>query len=142
MARGGVTWHIEDEELARLEIDLAAAPGRIQRRAPKVLRDKIGPRLDREMVIDATGHIGNWFGIAGTQYVTPTPPISHEMIGTWEVEAGVDKRGTGKLWHIIVFGSVKNAPVYDHTAALRRTLPFALEALGVATEESVLGDGG
>jgi hypothetical protein len=143
MARGGgVSWHIDDGELAALEIDLAGAPGRIQRRAPAVLRGKVGPRLDREMKIDATGHIGNWFGKPGTSFVTPTPPISHEMIDEWTVEAGVEPRGTGKFWHIIVFGSANNAPVYDHVAALRRTAPYAIRALGEAAEESVLGDGG
>lgn len=139
MARG-VTWHIDDSELAQLEIDISGAPGRIQRKAPEALRTKVGPELDRQMRVDATGHMGNWFGRPGTEYVTPTPPISHEMIDTWTVEAGVEPRGSGKLWRIIVFGSTNNEPVYDHTAALRRSIPFALNALGVAAEESVLGN--
>lgn len=136
------TWRIDDSELATLEIDLAGAPGRVQRRAPEVLRGPVGRELDRLMTVAATGHIGNYFGNPGTEYVTPTPPISHEMIDTWTLEAGVEKRGSGKLWHIIVFGSVNNAPVYDHTDALRYVLPYACEQLAGAAEESVLGDGG
>lgn len=136
-----VTWHIDDSELARLEIDLAGAPGRIQRKAPERLRNAIGPRLKREMKIDAAGHEGNWFGQPGTSFVTPLPPhVSFEMVDAWEIEAGIENQGAGKLAHIIVFGSVNNAPVYDHTAALRRTAPFAVRVLGDAAEESVLGE--
>jgi hypothetical protein len=89
---------------------------------------------------DASGHMGNWFGIPGTSYVTPLPQhVSHQMHGRWAVEAGIEPKGAGKLQNIIVFGSVNNAPVYDHTAAGRRTLPFATRWLRDAAEESVLG---
>lgn len=132
---------IDDAELRNLEIDLSGAPGRIQRRAPATLRTKVGPALSREMKADAAGHMGNYFGIPGTEYVTPLPRhVSFEMRSTWEVEAGIENKGAGKLAHIIVYGSVNNAPVYDHTAALRRVQPRALQWLADAAEGSVLGD--
>lgn len=135
-----VTWYIDDSELVALEIDLAGAPMRIQQKAPAALRRQIGPYLEAQQKIDATGHMGNWFGIPGTSYVTPLPrAISHEMIDSWTVESGFEPKGVGKLAPIIVMGSPRNAPAYDFYAALRRTVPFALHALGVAAEESVLG---
>ncbi len=134
--------HIDDSELKQLGIDMAGAPARIQLKAPTVLRTRVGPKLEREMKDDARGHMGNWFGIPGTSYVTPLPQhIDHQMAGTWAVEAGIKMEGAGKLQNIIVFGSVNNAPVYDHMAAGRRTLPFALRWLAEAAEESVIGDG-
>ena len=133
--------HLDDSELRNLEVDIAGAPGRIQRKAPEALRTRIGPRLKREMKIDAAGHMGNWFGWPGTEYVTPLPRhVSFEMRGQWEVEAGIESKGAGKLAHIIVYGSSNNAPVYDHTAALRRAQPFALRVLADVAEEAVLGD--
>lgn len=136
-----VSYHFDDGDLKRLEIDLAGAPGRIQRAAPATLRAQVGPRLAREMRRDARGHMGNWFGKPGTSFPTPLPQhVSFEMLDAWELEAGIEKKGAGKLAHIIVFGSVNNAPVYDHTAALRRTTPFALNALADVAEDSVLGD--
>jgi hypothetical protein len=93
------------------------------------------------MKVDAAGHMGNWFGRHGTEYVTPLPKhVSFEMLSDWEIEAGIENKGAGKLAHIIVFGSVNNAPVYDHTAGLRRTIPFALHELAGVAEDAVLGD--
>lgn len=132
--------YIDDSELDQLEIDLSRAPGRLQRKAPQAMRTKIGPRLSKEMKADAAGHEGNWFGKPGTSYVTPLPKhVSHEMVGPLELEAGIEKVGAGKLAHIIVFGSVNNAPVYDHTAALRRTTPYAVNVLADVAEDAVLG---
>ena len=129
-----VNIHIDDHELRNLEIDLAGAPARIQLAAPRVLREHVGPRLEREMKRDARGH----------RFLPRLQrAVSWEMLGEWEVEAGISPRPSGRqgrLAHIIVYGSVNNAPVYDHTAALRRTEPFAARALADAGEESVLGD--
>lgn len=122
--------HWYDAELEALEIDLAAAPGRMQRNAPDVLRAKVGPRLHEEMKRDATGH----------RYLGKLPrAVSWEMRGDWAVEAGLSPGGQGSLAHIIVYGSVNNGPVYDHTAALRRTEPFALKWLADVSEKAVLG---
>lgn len=134
--------HIEmdDTELRHLEVDMRAAPLRIRLEVPRVLRRLAGPKLAHEMREDAAGHVGNWFGIPGTEYVTPTPPTSSEMITPFVVEAGVDKRGSGKLMHILAYGSVNNAPAYDPGAGPRRAMPVIEGWLADAAEESVLGD--
>lgn len=125
--------HIDADELRTLAVDISGAPARIQQKAPTVLRTRVGPRLNREMRQDASGH----------RYLPRLPnSVSDEMIDTWTVEAGLSPiPGTqGRLAHIIVYGSVNNAPVYDHEAALRRTLPHAERWLADAAEESVLGN--
>lgn len=132
---------VDNSELERLEVDLSLAPARVQRAVPRVLKTRVGPKLEREMRDDARGHLGNWFGIPGTEYSTPLDRhVSHEMLGPFSVEAGIEYVGAGKLAHIIAYGSVNNGPAYDSTAALRRTTPFAVEWLADAAEESVLGD--
>lgn len=141
MSRGGVFFEIDDSEVQELIIDLSGAPLRMQLAAPKVMRTKIGPHLNAEVKVDSAGHMGNWFGIPGTSYVTPLPPhVSWEMLNDWEVESGIEPKGAGKLAHIIAYGSVNNAPAYDPSAALRRTAPFAESALADAAEDAVLGD--
>lgn len=132
--------YVDDSEVRELEVDLRAAPQRIQREVPRVLRRLAGPKLAHEMREDASGHIGNWFGQPGTEYVTPTPPTSSELVGPFTVEAGVDKRGSGKLMHILAYGSVNNAPAYDPMAGPRRAMPVIEEWLADAAEESVLGN--
>lgn len=131
--------HIDDSELKRLQIDLAGAPFRVQTNASSGVR-RSAALVDKGMVRDATGHKGNWFGIPGTSYNTPLEKhVSHEMLAPLEAEIGIETKGAGKLAHIIVFGSVNNAPVYDHTAALRRSIPAIENILADAAEESVLG---
>jgi hypothetical protein len=123
--------HIDDAQLRTLEVDLAGAPGRMQQNAPNVLRTKVGPRLQTEMKRDARNH----------RYLPHLPSaVTWEMRGEWTVEAGLGPDGNqGSLAHIIAYGSVNNAPVYDHTAALRRVTPFALKWLADVAEDAVLG---
>lgn len=129
------------DELGRLVVDLQGAPHRMQRAAISALDTQIGPMVAKEMRIDAKGHKGNWFGQPGTSYDTPLERhVSHEMVGTYEVEVGIEKKGAGKLAHIIVFGSINNDPVYDHMAGPRRALPRVERLAGTRAEESVLGD--
>lgn len=126
-----VTIRVDNSELERLEFDLSQAPARIQKAVPRALKRIIGPRLAHEMKEDADGH----------RYLRHLPRhTSFEMRGPFSVEAGIEYVGQGKLGHIIAFGSVNNAPVYDHTAGLRRTEPVALEVFADVAEESVLGD--
>ena len=94
------------------------------------------------MVVDATGHMGNWYGIPGTEYATPLEEhVSHELIGSLKAEIGIEYEGAGKIAHIIVYGSEKNDPVYDHTKALTRSTPAILKLFADAAEDSVLGGG-
>ena len=127
---------IDDSELRRLAVDLAAAPLRVQFGASRVLRTEVGPLLETEMKRDASGH----------RRLRHLPrAVSHEMRGPFEVEAGLKpgrtfgEGGQGSLAHIIAYGSVNNAPVYDHTAALRRAAPVAERWLAGMAEDAVLG---
>jgi hypothetical protein len=99
----------------------------------------IGERVEEQMRIDAAGHEGNYFGIPGTEYVTPTPPVSHELITADTVEVGIENRGSGKLFHIIANGSVNNEPAYDAFAGPRRALPAAEREMVDMGEASVFG---
>jgi hypothetical protein len=132
--------HIDDDELHRLELDLRRAPFRIQWGLTQTLKTVAGPIVSREMRRDARGHQGNYFGRPGTSYETPLEQhVSSEMIKADTLEVGIEKSGAGKLAHIIVFGSVNNAPVYDHMAGPRRALPRVVKALGDEAEDDVLG---
>ena len=129
------------DQLGRLEIDLTGTPKRVQFRAARTMATRVGPTVAKEMKVDAAGHQGNWFGMPGTSYNTPLEKhVSHEMVGPTEVEVGIENKGAGKLAHIIVFGSVNNAPVYDHMAGPRRALPRIERMLADTAEESMLGD--
>lgn len=123
---------LDDTELRQLEADLRGAPLRVRRNASSVVRR--GARMiDREMRKDARGH---------RHLAHLEDAVSHEMIGPLSAEIGLGpKRGTqGSLAHIIVYGSVNNAPVYDHTAGPRRALPGIAQLFADAAEDSVLGD--
>lgn len=129
------------DKLGRLVVDLNGTPRRVQARSRLAMDQRVGPMVAREMKTDARGHKGNWFGKPGTEYNTPLEKhVSHEMIGPFEVEVGIERKGAGKLAHIIVFGSVNNGPVYDHMAGPRRALPRVVKLLGDTGESSMLGD--
>ncbi len=126
-----VDWY--DAELEALQIDLTGAPRRVQFKAKRTLREKVGPALHREMKRDARGH----------RFLGHLPKsVTWEMLDDWGIEAGLEpkSRTQGRLAHIIVYGSVNNAPVYDHTAALRRVQSRAVAWLADDAEDSVLGD--
>lgn len=132
--------HIDDDELHSLELDLSRAPVRIQFGMTEVLATRVAPLVKREMRRDARGHQGNWFGKPGTSYETPLHRhVSSEMLTRDTLEVGIEKNGAGKLAHIIVFGSVKNAPVYDHMAGPRRAMPRAVNMFADQAEDDVLG---
>lgn len=137
MAR--IEWSSPDAK--KLEVDLSGTPRRTQRAASGRLAGPVGATLARAMRQDARGHKGNWFGRPGTSYDTPLERhVSHEMVGPFEVEAGIEAKGAGKLGHIIAYGSVKNAPAYDPGAGPRRVMPKIVEELADMGEEAMLGD--
>jgi len=123
---------IDDDELRNLEVDLSGAPIRVQRAAGVTLR-KAGAILDEGMREDASGH---------RHLPKLADAVSHEMRGEWEVEAGLKpegKKNQGSLAHIIAYGSINNAPVYDHTAVLRRHKEDIDRMFGDDVEKSTLG---
>jgi hypothetical protein len=124
---GRIEW--DSSQVNRLGIDLTEAPGRIQRRAPKVLR-RGALQIKNGMKRDASGH-----GHLGELQ----NHISYDELSPLSYEIGFDKEGQGHLANIAAFGSVNNAAVMDHTNSLRRELPAIVHHLSGAGEESVLG---
>lgn len=124
-----VSVHVDDSELRNLYVDLRGAPMRVQFAAGKAIR-RGAIVMDEAMRDDANGH----------RYLPHLHrAVSHEMIGPLSAEIGLSPGGQGSLAHIIVYGSVNNAPVYDHTSGPRRRLPIVADWMGDAGEESVLG---
>lgn len=123
--------HIDTSEVDRLAVDLSQAPGRIQRKAPKVMQ--VGAyKIKQEMQSDFSGH-GH------------LPHLGHKVnydrrdaLGL-SYEIGIDKGGQGDLGNIAAYGSSNNAPVADKNAGLRKELPMIVFHLGGAAEDSVLG---
>lgn len=132
----------DDRELRQLEVDLRKAPLRTQFNARKAMT-KAARVVQREMKRDATGHHGNYFGAPGTEYLTPLAKhVTFDVDGPYSAEIGFEKKGAGNLAHLLVYGSAKNAPVYDHTAALRRSEQEIVYLFADAAERSVLGGDG
>jgi hypothetical protein len=135
----GLKIHLDDDELRRLEVDLSGAPLRAQWNLTNGVR-RGAAIVDKGMRVDASGHKGNWFGLPGTSYDTPLEQhVSHEMLSPDTAEIGIENKGAGKLAHIIVFGSVNNAPVYDHMSGPRRAMPRVVSAMADQAEDDVLG---
>jgi hypothetical protein len=127
-------------DLRELQADLSKAGPLVGFRASKAIGT--GARMiERGMREDARGHMGNYFGIPGTEYPTPLEEhVSWEYLTPLYAEIGIEYEGAGKVAHIIVHGSANNAPVYDHTAPLRRSTPLIERLLAGEAEKSVLGD--
>lgn len=123
---------VDGNDLDELEVDLRGAPRRIQVDSREGIR-KGAKRVAKEMRVDASGH----------RYLPKlAAAVSYDLIGPHEAEIGLGpRRGTqGSLAHIIVYGSVNNAPVYDHTAGLRRAEPRILRDFEDMVEDDVLGN--
>lgn len=122
---------MDDRELRKLEVDLSESKLRVQFGATKTLR-RSASRVDLAMREDASGH----------RYLPNLPnAVSHELLDSLTAEIGLAPDGDqGSLAHIIAYGSVNNAPVYDHTAGLRRWTPWILNQFGEMAEKSVLGE--
>jgi len=122
----------DTSEVKQLAADLSRAPGRIQRRAPKVF-EVAANKIKRGMRRDASGH----------NYLSGLPStVNYDHLGGLNYEIGFDKVGQGNLANFAAFGSINNAPVLDLNAPLRREVPFILRALAGAGEDSVLGGDG
>lgn len=120
----------DTSEVNRLAVDLSNAPGRIQRRAPKVFARgafEIKNRIKRA----ASGH----------RYLPSLDAhVSYDRRGLLEYEIGFNKRGQGNLANIAVYGSINNAPIMESPAMLARPELREIERhLGVEGEDAVLG---
>jgi hypothetical protein len=138
MARRGSAIHIDDHELRDLQIDMSKAPVRI--RNPEGVR-KGAKAIERQMKIDAAGHVGSYFTPRKRHKSATDLPrhVSSEMVGPLSAEIGIESKGAGALGHIIAYGSVNNAAAYDPGAGPRRAMSEVLDALADQAEESVLG---
>lgn len=116
-------------ELDRLAGDFSAAPGRVQREAPKVF-DVGANKIKKGMIADATGH---------GHLPQLQRHVSYDRLALLRYEIGFDKEGQGNLANIAAFGSVNNAPVMDHRAALRREVPYIMRRLGNVGENAAVG---
>jgi hypothetical protein len=119
----------DTSEVATLAADLAAAPGRIQREAPRVLRTaafriKAGMRQD-------FSHHGHLPGLGAKVAYDEITPLFYEI--------GIDKGGQGSLGNVAAYGTSNNAPVADKNAALIKETPVVIQYLGNAGEDATLG---
>jgi hypothetical protein len=123
---------IDTRELRQLSVDLKRAPGRIQRQAPETMQ-KARVKLERSMKREASGH----------RYLPHlSSAISSEPRDSLGLSFEVgfeDARLQASIAHIIVFGSINNAPVYTFHGPLERMTPGLVERLGGDAEASVLG---
>jgi hypothetical protein len=131
--------NFDTHELRALELDMDGAPARI-RNPQGVLRGaKI---IEREMKVDAAGHVGSYFTPRQRHKSATDLPrhVSSEMVGTLTAEIGIENKGAGKLGAIIAYGVPgKSSPAYDPGAGPRRAMPRVLGILADQTEGSVLG---
>lgn len=119
---------IDGHEVRELVADLSGAPLRVQLNSRKALKSAARD-VEREMKVDARGH----------RYLSKfARQIGSDVLGD-EAIIGFAYRGQGKLAHIIVDGSVNNAPVYDLMTGPRRALPKVLRTFADAAEDSVFG---
>lgn len=119
----------DTSEVDRLALDLSRAPGRIQRSAAKVMLVAAN-KIKKGMRRDADGH--DYLPHIGYT-------VNYDKLGDLSYEIGFDKEGQGNLANVLVYGSVNNAPVWNHTAPLYRELPHITANLGDAAAEAALG---
>lgn len=120
---------IDAHEVRELDADLRGAPFRVQYNAEKYMRTA-ARMVEREVKRDARGH----------RYLPHFPrAVGHDILGPLEAEIGFATGGQGSLAHIIVGGSVNNAPVYDFMAGPRRALPRIVRGFADVAEDSVFG---
>lgn len=121
---------LDHTDVRQLGIDLVAAPVRVQVASVKIL-EVAAAKIKTGMAEAARGHA----------HLPQLPDhVSYSRIGIGlEYEVGFDKEGQGNLANIAAFGTSKNAPVMDHTAALRAEEPSIITQLTLAAEKSVLG---
>ena len=125
--------HIDTSDAKRLSVDLAKAPGRLQRRAPRTMK-RSALEVKRRMQEDFSGH----------RYAGGVPfSLEFEQLDGLGLAYEVGELDSaGRQWGIaaiLAFGTANNAPRVDHTAGLRRELPSIVRHLADDGEDSVLG---
>lgn len=124
---------VDASEVLALAVDLSAAPGRVQRSAPKVMK-RSALEVKRHMQDDFSGH----------RYAGATPySLEFEQLDALGLSFKVGEiDSAGPQWGlaaILAYGTSNNAPNTDHKAGLRRETPNIVHHLGAAGEDAVLG---
>jgi hypothetical protein len=121
---------IDHSEVTELVVTFERASQRLDRNLDSVFDDE-ADALTREMKRDAAGH----------RFLPKLPQaLSKEKLGPRDYLIGFNtgsRRHQGSLAHIIVFGSVNNAPVYNFYGPItRRAVPFVEHVARIA-EDSI-----
>jgi hypothetical protein len=122
---------VEHKEVTTLVIDLSEAPSRLADNLDSVFANEADALL-RDMRRDAAGH----------RFLPNLPShLRKWKLGPLSHEVGFVTGDQGSIAHIIVNGSVNNAPVYDFYGPLtRRTEPFVRHIANIA-EDSIFTTG-
>lgn len=121
----------DTSQVNRLAVDLSEAPGRIQRKAPKVF-EVAANKIKKSLRSDASGHDYLKSGFAAKVNYDRLDPLAYEI--------GFDDEGQGELANIAVYGSINNSPVMKSPVEhARLETPHIQRHLADAGEESVLG---
>lgn len=122
---------VDASELRELELDLAGAPARVQWGATKTL-DSSRRLVQRRMARQARGH---------RQLPYLQNAVTSEMVTPMLAEVGYETtEGTqGRLAHILLYGSVNNAPIYDFRMPLWRSMEEIVDKFGDMAEDAVFG---
>lgn len=123
----------DTREVNRLAVDMTGAPKRMQFKTRKVMkRSALG--IKTRMQEEFSGH-RQARGVPASMEMQQLDALGY----TWEIG---ELDSAGPQWGlaaILAYGTSNNAPVADHTAALRGELPLIEKYLGDAGEDSVLG---
>lgn len=123
------TVRLDTSEVERMRMDLKGAPTRAQLRCGRAVSRGAG-LVNERMTELSRGH---------RRLPKYAIHVSDEMVGPMEAEIGLEYKGQGMLAHIIVYGSVNNAPVYDHAQSLYQAMPAIAQMIAEAGQESVFG---
>jgi hypothetical protein len=123
--------HIDTSQVDELAVDLSRAPERMKRAAGKTMK-RSALEIKRKMRQDFSGH----------RYARAVPlSLEFQSLGGLRYEIG-ELDSAGPQWGlaaILAFGTSNNAPVVDHTAALRREAPVMVQHLLDGGADSVFG---
>ncbi|MDN4174732.1 hypothetical protein QWY28_17355 [Nocardioides sp. SOB77] len=125
--------HIDASEVDRLAVDMRGAPLRLQRKARGVMK-RGALEIKRGMQDDFSGH--RYAGAVPASIEFEQRDAAGLAYEIGELDSAGPQWG---LAAILAFGTSNNAPVVDHTAALRGEAPEIARHLGDAAEDSVLG---
>lgn len=119
----------DTSQVDRLSLDLSEAPGRMQRKAPRVFAGG-ALEITNRLKVAAEGH-RYLPGLANR--------VNYDKLGDLHYEIGFEKVGQGNLANFAVYGSINNAPIMMSPAdAARLEMPAIERNLADAGEAAVL----